>query len=80
MNMKKSNSLETVDRGTVVIAELSSYDNDQELIALGYKPSFKREFSNLATVCVLFSGVVFFPLSIEVDQFCIQYNGKYSLL
>ncbi|KAL9710756.1 polyamine transporter tpo5 [Leucoagaricus gongylophorus] len=55
MNMKKSNSLETVDRGTVVIAELSSYDNDQELIALGYKPSFKREFSNLATISFAFS-------------------------
>ncbi|KAJ6463398.1 APC amino acid permease [Mycena sanguinolenta] len=26
-------------------------DDDKELIALGYVPSFKREFSNLATVC-----------------------------
>ncbi len=26
-------------------------DDDRELEALGYKPSFKREFSNLATVC-----------------------------
>lgn len=25
-------------------------DDDRELEALGYKPSFKREFSNLATV------------------------------
>ena len=25
-------------------------DDDRELAALGYKPSFKREFSNLATV------------------------------
>lgn len=25
-------------------------DDDRELVALGYKPSFKREFSNLATV------------------------------
>jgi hypothetical protein len=25
-------------------------DDDKELLALGYVPSFKREFSNLATV------------------------------
>jgi hypothetical protein len=25
-------------------------DDDRELVALGYQPSFKREFSNLATV------------------------------
>ena len=25
-------------------------EDDKELVALGYKPSFKREFSNLATV------------------------------
>lgn len=29
--------------------ELSDED-DKELVALGYKPSFKREFTNLATV------------------------------
>jgi len=27
-----------------------SDDDDRELVALGYVPSFKREFSNLATV------------------------------
>ena len=26
-------------------------DDDKELEALGYVPSFRREFSNLATVC-----------------------------
>jgi len=25
-------------------------EDDRELVALGYKPSFKREFTNLATV------------------------------
>jgi hypothetical protein len=25
-------------------------NDDKELVALGYKPSFKREFTNLATV------------------------------
>jgi hypothetical protein len=28
----------------------TSDDDDRELVALGYKPSFKREFTNLATV------------------------------
>ena len=28
-------------------------DDDDELVALGYVPSFKREFSNLATVCLV---------------------------
>ena len=27
-----------------------SDDSDKELVALGYQPSFKREFTNLATV------------------------------
>ncbi|VDB94041.1 unnamed protein product [Peniophora sp. CBMAI 1063] len=30
-------------------------DDDRELAALGYKPSFKREFSNLATISFAFS-------------------------
>ncbi|KIY70063.1 amino acid transporter [Cylindrobasidium torrendii FP15055 ss-10] len=30
-------------------------DDDQELVALGYVPSFKREFSNLATISFAFS-------------------------
>ena len=28
----------------------SANDDDRELLAFGYKPSFKREFTNLATV------------------------------
>ncbi|KAF8889049.1 APC amino acid permease [Infundibulicybe gibba] len=34
---------------------ISSDDDDKELVALGYKPSFKREFSNLATISFAFS-------------------------
>jgi hypothetical protein len=34
----------------------SADDDDKELVALGYQPSFKREFTNLATV----SSVSFF--------------------
>ena len=30
-------------------------NDDQELMAFGYKPSFKREFTNLATVSIRLS-------------------------
>ncbi|KAG5728278.1 hypothetical protein E4T56_gene19118 [Termitomyces sp. T112] len=33
----------------------SSNNDDKELVALGYKPSFKREFSNIATISFAFS-------------------------
>jgi hypothetical protein len=33
-------------------------DDDKELVALGYVPSFKREFSNLATVSTVLSVAV----------------------
>ncbi|KAG5646187.1 hypothetical protein DXG03_004240 [Asterophora parasitica] len=33
----------------------SADDDDKELVALGYKPSFRREFSNLATISFAFS-------------------------
>ncbi len=32
-------------------------DDDKELVALGYVPSFKREFSNLATVRISYAQV-----------------------
>ncbi|KXN85922.1 hypothetical protein AN958_10683 [Leucoagaricus sp. SymC.cos] len=54
--MKKSSSLEEVDKKTVSSVEINvSDDDDKELVALGYKPSFKREFSNLATISFAFS-------------------------
>ncbi|KJA17855.1 hypothetical protein HYPSUDRAFT_205831 [Hypholoma sublateritium FD-334 SS-4] len=41
------------------ISSSSSFDtsnaDDMELVALGYKPSFKREFTNLATISFAFS-------------------------
>ncbi|KDR78351.1 hypothetical protein GALMADRAFT_245494 [Galerina marginata CBS 339.88] len=40
---KRPPSLETTD------------EDDRELVALGYKPSFKREFTNLATISFAFS-------------------------
>ena len=36
-------------------------DDDRKLEELGYIPSFKREFSNLATVSLLFSKGFLFP-------------------
>jgi hypothetical protein len=35
---------------TTFVDETLDDDDDRELVALGYKPSFKREFTNLATV------------------------------
>jgi len=35
-------------------------DDDHRLEALGYKPSFRREFSNLATISFAFSIMVCF--------------------
>jgi hypothetical protein len=32
-------------------------DDDKDLIAQGYVPSFKREFSNLATVRLVFFSI-----------------------
>lgn len=57
--MKKDNSLENIDNGNDILAGLS-HNDDQELVALGYQPSFKREFSSLATVCFFFLESRFF--------------------
>lgn len=38
-------------RNDVAPSHSTSHDDDKQLLALGYEPSFKREFSNLATVC-----------------------------
>ena len=53
-------------------------DDDRELVALGYVPSFKREFSNLATVCVLEANVLLTMLTHDADQFCVLYHGEWS--
>lgn len=46
---KHSSSVDTTD------------EDDRELVALGYRPSFKREFTNLATVRPRFER---YPLSL----------------
>ena len=52
-------------------------DDDRKLEELGYIPSFKREFSNLATVSLLFSKGFLFPAPDETgpDQLCVQHHG-----
>ena len=42
----------------------SAEDDDRELRALGYKPSFKREFTNLATV----SYYLFIFEDMDIDE------------
>ncbi|KAF8797588.1 hypothetical protein BYT27DRAFT_7219125 [Phlegmacium glaucopus] len=46
--------MSTVDKKPVDSAD----EDDRELLALGYKPSFKREFTNLATISFAFSIMV----------------------
>lgn len=49
--MKTGNEYEEKPPSTIELSD----DDDKELVALGYKPSFKREFSNLATISFAFS-------------------------
>ena len=49
LELEKSNRLQV--SANEVTSSLS--EDDRELEALGYVPSFKREFSNLATVSLL---------------------------
>lgn len=53
-------------------------DDDRELEAMGYVPSFKREFTNLATVSTLAqrSALMLLMTMLLLDQFCIQYYGE----
>lgn len=44
------NSEEKKSSESATFVREASDDDDRELVALGYKPSFKREFTNLATV------------------------------
>lgn len=52
---------------------MSSNADDKELEALGYAPSFKREFSNLATVNIM-SYSTHNRLTSLVDKLCFQYH------
>jgi hypothetical protein len=54
-------------------------EDDKKLEAMGYVPSFKREFSNLATVCAPHSILSLFLIMCIVpsDQLCLQHPGTY---
>ena len=54
-----------------------SVEDDKLLRELGYVPSFRREFSNLATVrdiCV--QQILQCLTSLDVDKFRVQYHGS----
>lgn len=47
-------------------------DDDKELVALGYQPSFKREFSNLATVRCPSASITFLN--------CLEISFAFSIM
>jgi hypothetical protein len=56
-------------------------EDDRKLESLGYVPSFKREFSSLATVriCSHFVSICLIPfLMAPTDKLCVQYHGAYT--
>ena len=56
----------------------STLDDDKLLEDIGYVPSFKREFSNLATVsrfCLCSTIIIDIPRIASPDQFRVQYHG-----
>lgn len=52
------------------------YDDDDELVALGYQPSFKREFTNLATVLIM----VFCDLTLTLIMILNQISFAFSIM
>ena len=56
-------------------------EDDKKLEAMGYVPSFKREFSNLATVCAptLLSDRVSYGCGL-LDQLRLQHYGVYYVM
>ena len=56
------------------VSSKSSTDDDNKLLEIGYVPSFKREFSNIATVCLpqsLMDAYTHF----SPDQLRVQHHG-----
>lgn len=49
---QKSDDVDAAVDYKVASSRTSLIDDDKELEAMGYVPSFKREFSNLATVSI----------------------------
>ena len=45
----------------------NSDDDDRKLVALGYQPSFKREFTNLATVSLAVVFIFAFDLNATLN-------------
>ena len=54
-------------------------DDDKKLEELGYIPSFKREFSNLATVCCLLTEFPISSLLTRLSSF-VQISFAFSIM
>ncbi len=76
--------MSTLEKKRPASVDSSSPDEeDQELVALGYKPSFKREFTNLSTVrySIFIKSMSYSyrpPNICAIDQLRFQYNGMTS--
>ena len=55
--MESKAQSDTVDARSIASSGLGSDDDDKILQQIGYVPSFRREFSNLATVRVQLASV-----------------------
>ena len=66
----------TADTRSIASTSENSADDDNKLLEIGYVPSFKREFSNIATVRTS-SPPAFLTISdIPADQLRVQHHGS----
>ena len=63
------------DTRSVASGSDSSSADDNKLLEIGYVPSFKREFSNIATVRVHYSMNELLA-DVPADQLRVQYHGS----
>ena len=54
----------------------NSTDDDNKLLEIGYVPSFKREFSNIATVRTPFLRLSPMTFDVDPDQLRVQHHGS----
>ena len=61
---------------SVVSGSDNSADDDNKLLEIGYVPSFKREFSNIATVRTSSPPASLTVSDIPADQLRVQHHGS----
>lgn len=64
-----------LNRGEVPVYERDLTADDEVLVALGYKPEFKREFSLWTTFCVSFAVLGLLPSFAATLYFGLGYAG-----